>query len=165
MTTKTPETTYRLVRPDVVTEVPELDDDQQRVVDHQGGPLLVLAGPGTGKTTTLVEAIVDRVEQRGARPDQILALTFSRKAAEQLRDRVTGPAGSHDVDQPELDLPLVRLRARPPLLAARALLLTAASAVGPGAGRDPARAAQRPPRVGDLARRAGARADDPRLRP
>ena len=93
MTTKTPETTYRLVRSDVVTEVPELDDDQRRVVDHQGGPLLVLAGPGTGKTTTLVEAIVDRVEQRGARPDQVLALTFSRKAAEQLRDRVTARLG------------------------------------------------------------------------
>ncbi len=54
------------MRPDVVTEVPELDEHQQRVVDHEGGPLLVLAGPGTGKTTTLVEAIVDRVEQRGA---------------------------------------------------------------------------------------------------
>ncbi len=91
--TSTTATTYRLVRPDVATEVPELDDDQQRVVDHEGGPLLVLAGPGTGKTTTLVEAIVDRVEQRGARPDQVLALTFSRKAAEQLRDRVTARLG------------------------------------------------------------------------
>src|SRR5690348_5201886 len=65
------------------------DADQQRVVDHPGGPLLVLAGPGTGKTTTLVEAIADRIERRGADPSQVLALTFSRKAAEQLRDRVT----------------------------------------------------------------------------
>ncbi|GAB6984023.1 ATP-dependent helicase [Nocardioides pyridinolyticus] len=85
---------YRLVRPDVATTVPELDEHQRRVVDHPGGPLLVLAGPGTGKTTTLVEAIVDRIEQRGARPDEILALTFSRKAAEQLRDRVTARLGS-----------------------------------------------------------------------
>ncbi|HET9421603.1 MAG TPA: ATP-dependent DNA helicase [Nocardioides sp.] len=85
--------TYRLVRPHVVTEAPVLDDHQQRVVDHQGGPLLVLAGPGTGKTTTLVEAIVDRIERQGARPDQVLALTFSRKAAEQLRDRVTARLG------------------------------------------------------------------------
>ena len=53
----------------------------------------MLAGPGTGKTTTLVEAIADRVERRGARPDQVLALTFSRKAAEQLRDRVTARVG------------------------------------------------------------------------
>ncbi len=53
----------------------------------------MLAGPGTGKTTTLVEAIVDRIENRGASPDSVLALTFSRKAAEQLRDRVTARLG------------------------------------------------------------------------
>jgi superfamily I DNA/RNA helicase/RecB family exonuclease len=87
-------TDYRLVR--ATTEAvrpPTLDDDQQRVVDHPGGPLLVLAGPGTGKTTTLVEAIVDRIEHRGASPESVLALTFSRKAAEQLRDRVTARLG------------------------------------------------------------------------
>src|SRR3954454_7221847 len=90
--TTTP-TTYRLVRPDVAVDVPTLDEHQQRVVDHPGGPLLVLAGPGTGKTTTLVEAIVDRIDHRGAKPDEVLALTFSRKAAEQLRDRVTARLG------------------------------------------------------------------------
>ncbi len=86
-------TTYRLVRESARVQAPTLDDDQQRVVDHVGGPLLVLAGPGTGKTTTLVEAIVDRIERRGADPSQVLALTFSRKAAEQLRDRVTARLG------------------------------------------------------------------------
>jgi len=56
------DTTYRLVRPSTgAVGAPALDDSQQAVVDHPGGPLLVLAGPGTGKTTTLVEAIVDRV--------------------------------------------------------------------------------------------------------
>lgn len=87
------ETRYRLVAPHGPGEVPLLDEHQQQVVDHASGPLLVLAGPGTGKTTTLVEAIVERVEGRGARPDQVLALTFSRKAAEQLRDRVTARLG------------------------------------------------------------------------
>ncbi len=72
---------------------PVLDAAQDAVVRHAGGPLLVLAGPGTGKTTTLVEAIVDRVQRRGLAPDQILALTFSRKAAEQLRDKVTARLG------------------------------------------------------------------------
>ncbi|MGA9746512.1 MAG: ATP-dependent helicase, partial [Nocardioides sp.] len=87
-------TTYRLTRPTPGrTAPPTLDAEQQSVVDHPGGPLLVLAGPGTGKTTTLVEAIVDRIEQRGAAPDEVLALTFSRKAAEQLRDRVTARLG------------------------------------------------------------------------
>ena len=61
-------TRYRLVAPDRSVVVPELDEHQQRVVDHEGGPLLVLAGPGTGKTTTLVEAIVDRIEHRDASP-------------------------------------------------------------------------------------------------
>ena len=85
---------YRLVAPaPPVSHHRGLDDDQQRVVDHPGGPLLVLAGPGTGKTTTLVEAIVDRIERRGADPSSVLALTFSRKAAEQLRDRVTARLG------------------------------------------------------------------------
>ncbi|WP_395656034.1 ATP-dependent helicase [Nocardioides sp.] len=93
MTTTATATTYHLVRPHTAVSVPELDEQQRRVVDHPGGPLLVLAGPGTGKTTTLVEAIVDRIEQRGARPEEVLALTFSRKAAEQLRDRVTARLG------------------------------------------------------------------------
>src|SRR4051795_949746 len=87
-------TNYRLAFARATPQVaPVLDPDQQSVVDHPGGPLLVLAGPGTGKTTTLVEAIVDRIENRGASPESVLALTFSRKAAEQLRDRVTARLG------------------------------------------------------------------------
>jgi superfamily I DNA/RNA helicase/RecB family exonuclease len=88
MTSTSP--TFRLAPPATQRAATvELDEHQRRVVEHPGGPLLVLAGPGTGKTTTLVEAIVERIEKRGAQPDQVLALTFSRKAAEQLRDRVT----------------------------------------------------------------------------
>ncbi len=86
---------YALVRPTPADSEPArvaLDADQQRVVNHAGGPLLVLAGPGTGKTTTLVEAIARRIEA-GANPESVLALTFSRKAAEQLRDRVTARLG------------------------------------------------------------------------
>jgi superfamily I DNA/RNA helicase/RecB family exonuclease len=94
MTSPTPAATARLVRPaQTATSVVTLDEHQQRVVEHPGGPLLVLAGPGTGKTTTLVEAIAHQIEHRGVHPDRILALTFSRKAAEQLRDRVTTRVG------------------------------------------------------------------------
>ncbi len=57
------------------------------MVDHKGGPLLVLAGPGTGKTTTLVESVAARIA-RGGDPERILVLTFSRKAAVELRDRM-----------------------------------------------------------------------------
>src|ERR1700680_3677953 len=82
---------YRLVRggPPVLNEAPVLDEAQQRVVDHKGGPLLVLAGPGTGKTTTIVAAVEERIKRRGIDPGRILVLTFSRKAAGELRDRIT----------------------------------------------------------------------------
>lgn len=63
------------------------------MVDHPGGPLLVLAGPGTGKTTTLVESVAARVN-RGADPARILVLTFSRKAAVELRDRMAARLGA-----------------------------------------------------------------------
>ncbi|MFF7650100.1 ATP-dependent helicase [Streptomyces sp. NPDC007983] len=85
--------TYRLVRrrPDPVVS-PVLDARQRSVVEHEGGPLLVLAGPGTGKTTTLVEAVARRVRD-GADPERILVLTFSRKAAVELRDRMAARLG------------------------------------------------------------------------
>ncbi|MGW0541201.1 ATP-dependent helicase [Streptomyces griseoincarnatus] len=66
---------------------PPLDAAQRSVVEHGSGPLLVLAGPGTGKTTTLVESVAARVA-RGGDPGRILVLTFSRKAAVELRDRM-----------------------------------------------------------------------------
>jgi superfamily I DNA/RNA helicase/RecB family exonuclease len=79
----------RLVRAEhAAVEAPVLDAAQRRVVDHRGGPLLVLAGPGTGKTTTLVESVVDRVERDGLEPEQVLVLTFSRRAAAELRQRI-----------------------------------------------------------------------------
>ena len=79
---------YHLVRPAARADgAPALDEAQQAVVDHAGGPLLVLAGPGTGKTTTIVETVVDRVTRRGIDPDRVLVLTFSRKAAGELRER------------------------------------------------------------------------------
>ncbi|MFH8800031.1 ATP-dependent helicase [Streptomyces sp. NPDC017936] len=79
---------YRLVRtPPERVDPPRLDAAQRCVVDHTTGPLLVLAGPGTGKTTTLVESVAARVA-RGGDPARILVLTFSRKAAVELRDRM-----------------------------------------------------------------------------
>ncbi|MEV6509009.1 ATP-dependent DNA helicase [Streptomyces sp. NPDC051642] len=79
---------YRLVRtPPTRPAPPRLDAPQRSVVDHQTGPLLVLAGPGTGKTTTLVESVAARIA-RGGDPARILVLTFSRKAAVELRDRM-----------------------------------------------------------------------------
>ena len=72
--------------------VPTLDDAQRQVVEHRSGPLVVLAGPGTGKTTTLVEAAAARVAA-GAPVESILMLTFGRRAAGELRDRLTARLG------------------------------------------------------------------------
>ncbi|MCW2948806.1 MAG: UvrD/REP helicase [Actinoallomurus sp.] len=85
-------TSYRLVRRagPAQSPPPVLDEHQRRVVEHAGGPLLVLAGPGTGKTTTIVETVVDRIENRGIDPERVLVLTFGRKAAGELRERITG---------------------------------------------------------------------------
>ena len=84
---------YRLVRHALPpATAPALDDAQRVVVAHTDGPLLVLAGPGTGKTTTLVEAVAARVAE-GADPDRVLVLTFSRKAADELRERIATRIG------------------------------------------------------------------------
>src|SRR6516225_212834 len=89
-----PAPAYRLVRrPWPAAPAARLDEAQQAVVDHTGGPLLVLAGPGTGKTTTIVAAVAERIERRGVDPDRILVLTFSRKAAGELRERITARLG------------------------------------------------------------------------
>nr|WP_206441996.1 ATP-dependent DNA helicase [Streptomyces boncukensis] len=85
--------------------LPALDAAQRGVVDHADGPLLVLAGPGTGKSTTLVEAVVERV-RAGGDPERILVLTFSRKAAVELRDRMAarlsrGAAGAGGAGAPQ----------------------------------------------------------------
>ncbi|MRJ74949.1 AAA family ATPase [Aeromicrobium sp. SMF47] len=78
---------YELGAPQAAPSVPRLDVEQRSVVEHPGGPLLVLAGPGAGKTSTLVEVVADRVD-RGYAPEEILVLTFSRKAADELRSRI-----------------------------------------------------------------------------
>ncbi|MCW2911625.1 MAG: ATP-dependent helicase, partial [Actinomycetia bacterium] len=81
---------YRLLRrPTPPADPPRLDAAQQAVVAHAGGPLLVLAGPGTGKTTAIVEAVTQRITERRIDPERVLVLTFSRKAAQELRERIT----------------------------------------------------------------------------
>ena len=90
----TPTPSYRLVRRTaVVGPPPALDAAQARVVAHAEGPLLVLGGPGTGKTTTLVEAVAARVSG-GVEPDRVLVLTFGRRASAALRDRIEARLGA-----------------------------------------------------------------------
>jgi DNA helicase-2/ATP-dependent DNA helicase PcrA len=64
-----------------------LDPDQARAVAARG-PVLVIAGPGTGKTRTLVSRIVDQIGGGTVQPERVLAVTFTSQAVEELRDRI-----------------------------------------------------------------------------
>jgi DNA helicase-2/ATP-dependent DNA helicase PcrA len=65
-----------------------LNDEQRRAVTHESGPLLIVAGAGTGKTTVITRRIAWLIAQKKARPEEILALTFTDKAAAEMEERV-----------------------------------------------------------------------------
>ncbi len=66
----------------------EPDERQREAIEHVHGPVLVIAGAGTGKTTVLTRRIAHLVREGHARPDEILAVTYTKNAAEEMRQRV-----------------------------------------------------------------------------
>ncbi|HKB26841.1 MAG TPA: ATP-dependent DNA helicase, partial [Methylomirabilota bacterium] len=77
-----------------------LNDAQREAVTHDAGPLLIIAGAGTGKTTVITRRIAWLIAQKKARPEEILALTFTDKAAAEMEERVDQlvPYGYADVE-------------------------------------------------------------------
>src|ERR1041385_342369 len=64
------------------------DERQRQAIEHVHGPMLVIAGAGTGKTTVLTKRIARLVREGHARPDEILAVTYTKNAAQEMRQRV-----------------------------------------------------------------------------
>jgi DNA helicase-2/ATP-dependent DNA helicase PcrA len=72
---------------------PQLNPQQLAAVEHAHGPMLVRAGAGTGKTTVMVERICRLIEEKHARPDQIVAVTFTLEAVSEIKKRVQDALG------------------------------------------------------------------------
>ncbi len=85
----------------------KLNPKQYEAVVNQGHPLLILAGAGSGKTRVITSKIAYLVEHCGARPSSILAVTFTNKAAGEMRDRVANFLG-YTGDMKSYELPMIR---------------------------------------------------------
>lgn len=64
------------------------NDQQKQAIEHKSGPLLIVAGAGTGKTTVLVEKVKYLIANNLAKPEEILCLTFTEKSAREMEERV-----------------------------------------------------------------------------
>jgi len=66
----------------------QVNPQQDRAVKHGSGPILVVAGAGTGKTRVISERIKNLIKNREIGPKEVLALTFTEKAAQEMSDRM-----------------------------------------------------------------------------
>ena len=79
-----------------------LDKDQQKAINHLNGPAIVVAGPGSGKTTVLTARIENLIKRHNISPSNILAIAFNRKAVEEMENRLLQLCNS------QIELPTIR---------------------------------------------------------
>ena len=72
----------------------EMNENQVQAVKATDGPVLIIAGPGTGKTFTLVKRIAYLVSEKNVKPSEIMAVTFTEKAAGELLTRISNEFAS-----------------------------------------------------------------------
>jgi DNA helicase-2/ATP-dependent DNA helicase PcrA len=80
------------IAPEILSQFPDLNDAQRAIVGHLDGPLLVIAGPGSGKTYSIVLRALNLLLLGKARPKELVLCTFTEKAAFELRDRLAAAA-------------------------------------------------------------------------
>jgi uncharacterized protein (TIGR00375 family) len=73
------------------------NEDQSKAISHNAGPALVMAGPGTGKTYILTHRIVSLIKEKNVRPESILAITFTNKAANEMKHRIDALIGNKEI--------------------------------------------------------------------
>jgi ATP-dependent DNA helicase UvrD/PcrA len=78
----------------------DLSDEQRRLASYEGRVLRIVAGPGTGKTRVMTRRVAYLIESGTAEPGAILALTFTRAAARELRERLEDLLGIEEGDRP-----------------------------------------------------------------
>jgi DNA helicase-2/ATP-dependent DNA helicase PcrA len=80
------------IAPEILKHYPDLNEAQRQAIAHQEGPLLVIAGPGSGKTYSIVLRALNLLLLGKAEPSQMVLCTFTEKAAFEMRDRMAAAA-------------------------------------------------------------------------